>query len=387
MKLKELKLGLQPTLHYTAVNAILRVILNLSQHLKTEKQCFSDQILQWFDIHGRKDLPWQINKTPYSVWISEIMLQQTQVTTVIPYYQKFMQRFPNITKLAEAPVDDVLHHWTGLGYYARARNLHKSAQIIKADYNAKFPTDMEEVLALPGIGRSTAGAILSLSLGQPHAILDGNVKRVLARFHAIEGWPGNKKVELQLWEMTTNNTPADRVADYNQAMMDMGATLCTRSKPNCDECPVANDCVAHIEGKQSDFPGKKTKKTIPVKATTMLLPIWQNEVLMYQRPPTGIWGGLWSFTELDEKNVLEVATKELGIEQFEVINLPEFRHTFSHFHLDIQPKILQLKEKPNGHVRESNQRWIDYSSLPNIGLSTPANKLLSQLAERAHRLK
>ncbi|MCY7297346.1 A/G-specific adenine glycosylase [Alteromonas sp. a30] len=342
---------------------------------------FSENILNWFDQHGRKDLPWQLNKTPYSVWVSEIMLQQTQVTTVIPYYLKFMQRFPNVHSLAQAPVDDVLHHWTGLGYYARARNLHKAAQKIVDEFEGLFPTDIEHVIALPGIGRSTAGAVLSLSLGQPHAILDGNVKRVLARFYGVEGWPGNKNVESMLWEHAESNTPEHRVADYNQAMMDMGATLCSRSKPQCERCPLSDHCFANANSRQADFPGKKPKKAVPVKITLMLLPIWQNEVLMYKRPPSGIWGGLWSFYEIGALSELDAFKHQIGIGECTTQPLPEFRHTFSHFHLDIHPQLLQLKQKPLGHVGENEAGWINVKSLPELGLSAPAIKLLSQLAE------
>lgn len=342
---------------------------------------FSKTILHWFDEHGRKDLPWQLNKTPYSVWVSEIMLQQTQVTTVIPYYLKFMQRFPSVQSLAEAPVDDVLHHWTGLGYYARARNLHKAAQKIMGEFNGIFPTNIEDVVALPGVGRSTAGAVLSLSLGQSHAILDGNVKRVLSRFHGVEGWAGNKKVELVLWEHAESNTPNARVADYNQAMMDMGATLCTRSKPQCGHCPLAANCFAKMHSRQADFPGKKPKKAIPEKSTVMLLPIWENEVLMYQRPPSGIWGGLWSFHEIAALDEIDTFKLQLGMGECEVKALPAFRHTFSHFHLDIHPYLLQLKQKPLGHVGENKAGWINVKALPELGLSAPAKKLLTQLAE------
>lgn len=342
---------------------------------------FSDRILAWFDQHGRKDLPWQLNKTPYSVWASEIMLQQTQVATVIPYYQKFMLRFPTVTDLAHAPVDDVLHHWTGLGYYARARNLHKAAQRIVNEYEGVFPANHEAVVDLPGIGRSTASAVLSLSLGQAHAILDGNVKRVLARFHGVEGWPGTKPVENELWQHAEENTPVQRVADYNQAMMDMGATLCTRSKPKCELCPVKSNCFALAEQRQADFPGKKPKKTTPVKNTIMLLPMWEGEVLMYQRPPSGIWGGLWSFFEAASQDEVKTQLAELSITEYVQTPLPAFRHTFSHFHLDIQPQILQLKEKPLGHVGEVRSGWINVNSVPNLGLSAPATKLLTQLAE------
>lgn len=342
---------------------------------------FSSRILAWFDLHGRKDLPWQHNKTPYSVWISEIMLQQTQVTTVIPYFQKFMARFPNVRSLAEAPADDVLHHWTGLGYYARARNLHKAAKTIVDQYDGEFPASIEDVVSLPGIGRSTAGAVLSLASGQNHAILDGNVKRVLARFHAIEGWAGNKKVETAMWQHAIENTPAERVADYNQAMMDMGATLCTRSKPHCELCPVRSDCAARLQQRIAEFPGKKPKKTIPVKRTVMLLPVWQNQVLMYQRPPTGIWGGLWSFVEAQAVENISEVTLPLGLNEYEILELAPFRHTFSHFHLDIQPVVLKLKEAPVGQVQEVGNQWVDYLSVPNLGLSAPATKLLNALAE------
>ena len=226
---------------------------------------FATRILAWYDQHGRKTLPWQLAKTPYSVWISEIMLQQTQVATVIPYYQKFMQSFPDVVALANAPQDEVLHHWSGLGYYARARNLHKAAQYIRDQFDGEFPRDFDDVLALPGIGRSTAGAVLSLSLAQYHPILDGNVKRTLARHQAIEGWPGKKPVEATLWQLSELCTPRTGVAQFNQAMMDMGATLCTRSKPKCEECPVADGCLAHELALTASIPASKPKKEKPIK--------------------------------------------------------------------------------------------------------------------------
>ncbi|STO79472.1 A/G-specific adenine glycosylase [Grimontia hollisae] len=234
-------------------------------------QSFSDAILTWYDKYGRKTLPWQQEKTPYKVWLSEIMLQQTQVATVIPYFERFMTRFPTVVDLAHAELDEVLHLWTGLGYYARARNLHKAAQKIAADYNGEFPTTIEDVMALPGVGRSTAGAVLSLSLGQHHPILDGNVKRTLSRHFAVEGWPGKKPVENRLWELAEENTPAEGVQRYNQAMMDMGAMICTRSKPKCYLCPVNHSCEANAMSRQSDFPGKKPKKTLPEKETCFVL--------------------------------------------------------------------------------------------------------------------
>ncbi len=211
---------------------------------------FSQKIIQWYHIQGRKHLPWQQNKTPYRVWISEIMLQQTQVATVIPYYLKFMASFPTIKALAEAPEDEVLHHWTGLGYYARARNLHKAAKTIQQKYGGEFPKDISQVIELSGIGRSTAGAILSLSLDLPHAILDGNVKRVLSRCYKVSGYTGQAKYEKNMWQLTEQLTPYTDTAYYNQAMMDLGATICTRSKPKCEQCPLASTCLANAFSEQ-----------------------------------------------------------------------------------------------------------------------------------------
>ena len=347
--------------------------------LNSIKQLFNEKVLAWFDINGRKNLPWQLNKTPYTVWVSEIMLQQTQVKTVIPYYQAFMQRFPDILSLADAPQDEVLHHWTGLGYYARARNLQKSAQIIRGQYVGKFPEQLEQLIALPGIGRSTAAAILSLACGQHHSILDGNVKRVLARYFAVEGWPGNKKVETDLWQFADKLTPKARTADYTQAMMDMGATLCTRSKPKCDICPVQTDCLAFVQGRQTELPHKKPKKTIPVKSTFMLIPMWQKQLLIYKRPPAGLWGGLWGFYEVEHAEQIPEQALSLGLNDIQQQTLRPFRHTFSHFHLDIQPVILFLKQQPIARVMEDTQMWYNLSEPQNVGLAAPTKKLFSTI--------
>ncbi|AEE21050.1 A/G-specific adenine glycosylase [Glaciecola sp. 4H-3-7+YE-5] len=338
---------------------------------------FANRILSWFDSHGRKDLPWQQGKTPYSVWVSEIMLQQTQVKTVIPYYQKFMQRFPDILTLANAPQDEVLHHWTGLGYYARARNLQKAAQVIRDQYDGKFPQDINDVIALPGVGRSTAGAVLSLACAQHHSILDGNVKRVLARYFAVDGWPGKKDVEQALWQYADSLTPNSRTGDYTQAMMDMGATICTRSKPKCDSCPLQQNCLAFAQGRQSELPGKKPKKDIPVRTTVMLIPMWQSQVLIYQRPPSGLWGGLWGFYEADSLDTLDATAQQLALGQYTRLTLEPFRHTFSHFHLDIQPVILQLEQPSSSQVNEKQQIWYDLLKQPNVGLAAPTKKLLA----------
>ena len=260
----------------------------------------SQAILDWHSDHGRTDLPWQQSNDAYPIWVSEIMLQQTQVSTVLPYFERFMARFPSINSLAGAEMDEVLHLWTGLGYYARARNLHRAAVCIKDQHQGNFPTQFDEVLALPGIGRSTAGAILAFSQEQRHAILDGNVKRVLARFYAIDGWPGQKPVENRLWELAAHNTPTEQVARYTQAIMDFGATLCTRSKPDCDNCPLQADCLAYKSGRVAELPQAKPKTAKPTKHTYMLL-IRDNDnaYLLEQKPPSGIWGGLWCPPQVD----------------------------------------------------------------------------------------
>lgn len=349
---------------------------------------FSQAVLAWYDQHGRKHLPWQQQITPYKVWVSEIMLQQTQVTTVIPYFERFMARFPTINDLAQAEQDEVLHLWTGLGYYARARNLHKAAQIMAEQHQGKFPAEFEQVLALPGIGRSTAGAVLSLSLGQHHAILDGNVKRVLTRFMAVEGWPGQKKVENELWHIAETFSPKDRINNYNQVMMDLGAMVCTRSKPKCDECPVADKCQALAQSRVTDFPYSKPKKDKPVKFAYMLLMQHEHQLYMYQRPQTGIWGGLYSYPEFETLAELQAYLSNLGLaDEFEHLSYSEeaiFRHTFSHYHLDIQPIKLQLVEKPN-IVAENNDIWFSLTEGDNkIGKSAVTEKLLANLKAGAY---
>ena len=347
---------------------------------------FSRQALEWFDKNGRKHLPWQQDVSPYKVWLSEVMLQQTQVTTVIPYFERFMQRFPTIGALADAEQDEVLNLWTGLGYYARARNLHKAARAIVEQHKGVFPVDFDQVLALPGIGRSTAGAILSLSLGQHHAILDGNVKRVLSRFMAVEGWPGQKTVENALWQLAEAFSPADRIANYNQVMMDLGAMVCTRSRPKCDTCPLQAKCQAKKLERVQDFPGSKPKKEKPIKFTYMLLMKHDEQVYMYQRPATGIWGGLYSFPEYQSLDEVELELRSFGIaEQYEDLEMAEdelFRHTFSHYHLDIQPIVLAL-ERPLERIEQGNSFWMsipDWQSNTQVGLSSVATQLLNKLA-------
>ena len=232
---------------------------------------FQTQILSWFDQHGRKTLPWQLNKTPYRVWVSEIMLQQTQVSTVIPYFQRFMERFPDVASLAAATEDEVLHLWTGLGYYSRARNLHRTAKIVMEMHQGVFPDELEALEKLAGIGRSTAGAIRPLAFEKKAAILDGNVKRVLTRLHGITEWPGENKVAAQLWSLAEKYSPEQRIADYTQAMMDIGATLCVRGTPRCGDCPFQKFCVAYQQGIAKDLPKKKPSAKIPVRQATLLV--------------------------------------------------------------------------------------------------------------------
>jgi len=336
---------------------------------------FQQKILAWFDSRGRKDLPWQQNITPYRVWLSEIMLQQTQVTTVIPYFNAFIEKFPTLESLASTPIDEVLPYWSGLGYYARARNLHKTAQIIHQQQ--RFPDALPELMALSGIGQSTAGAILSIAFHKSHPILDGNVKRVLTRYKAIAGWTGLSDVNKQLWDISSELTPIERCADYTQAMMDLGATVCTRSKPACNICPLTSHCLARINGTVSLLPTPKPKKTLPVKQVIFLLLSNQDQqIFLEKRPPTGIWGGLWSLPEFDS---IESAhhwclSKNLIITQQQI--LPSLRHTFSHYHLDYTPLAIQTNS-PINFVMEANQSlW--YNAEQNLGLATPIKHLLQQ---------
>ncbi|MFC3031072.1 A/G-specific adenine glycosylase [Pseudoalteromonas fenneropenaei] len=343
-----------------------------------QAQWFSDQVVDWYQEFGRKTLPWQLDKTPYKVWVSEVMLQQTQVVTVIPYFERFMASFPTVIDLANAHEDDVLHHWTGLGYYARARNLHKTAKIIRDDYNGIFPTTLEQVMALPGIGRSTAGAVLSLALGQHHPILDGNVKRVLARFFLVEGWYGVKKVERRLWALSDAVTPKGQVGAFNQAMMDLGASHCSRSKPNCQLCPLQSQCAAHLQNLTARFPNPKPKKDKPKKAAFHLILRADNQLLMEKRPSSGIWGGLFGFFEFTSHNALETFLAQQGIKA-KLEELPAFTHIFTHFELTITPIVAQLSEVPDV-VHEQQLLWFDLHQPPAVGLATPTKKLVKLMA-------
>jgi A/G-specific adenine glycosylase len=345
---------------------------------KIDAATFQQLILGWFDQHGRKTLPWQQDISCYRVWISEIMLQQTQVATAIPYYERFMERFPTLASLAQTPNDEVLHYWTGLGYYARARNLHKAAKIIVEQFGGQFPEQFEDIVQLPGIGRSTAGAISAIALAKHYPILDGNVKRVLARFAAIEGWPGKPSVADQLWEIAEHYTPKKRIADYTQAIMDLGAMVCTRTKPNCNACPLSTHCVAHQQHTETKYPTSKPKKSLPIKTTIMLL--IKNETgdfLLEKRPPTGIWGGLWGFPQCNATTDIKPWCASNEIDMKAQTALPEFRHTFSHYHLDIQPICITLKNTL--HNIMDAQQFVWYNHTQALGLAAPVKKLLTQL--------
>jgi A/G-specific adenine glycosylase len=354
-------------------------------------ESFSGKILAWFDIYGREGLPWQKDISAYRVWISEIMLQQTQVKTVIPYFEKFMQSFPTVQSLADAEQDEVLKHWSGLGYYARARNMHAAAKTVCSDFNGQFPTDIDSIQSLKGIGRSTGAAILSIAYNKPEPILDGNVKRVLSRVFAIEGWSGKADVLKKLWLCAEETTPKKRNADYTQAIMDLGATLCTRSKPRCDDCPLRTDCIANADGTQADFPARKPKKAIPEKQAIMLIiknensdKNKNNEVMMIKRPPAGIWGGLWCFPQFDTENDAREWLKSYADESLtKATKIPLLSHTFSHFKLHIQPLIIVLKHPINNSVMENHETlWYNIKTEFNGGLAAPVTTLLNTLREQ-----
>ncbi|RMH82907.1 adenine DNA glycosylase [Pseudomonas sp. AOB-7] len=342
---------------------------------------FNGAVLAWYDQHGRKDLPWQQNITPYRVWVSEIMLQQTQVSTVLGYFDRFMAALPTVRDLAEAPEDEVLHLWTGLGYYTRARNLQKTAQIVMREHGGEFPRSVEALAELPGIGRSTAGAIASLSMGLRAPILDGNVKRVLARYVAQEGYPGEPKVAKQLWDVAERLTPHERVNHYTQAMMDLGATLCTRSKPSCLLCPVRSGCQAHLLGLEIRYPIAKPRKALPQKRTLMpLLVNAAGDILLYRRPSTGLWGGLWSLPELDDLEQLADIGQQQQLELGERQELEGLTHTFSHFQLAIEPWLVRVTEQPS-RVAEGDWLWYNLATPPRLGLAAPVKKLLKRAAQ------
>ncbi len=341
---------------------------------------FADKLLTWYDTHGRKDLPWQLHQTPYRVWVSEIMLQQTQVATVIPYFERFSEAFPDVEALAAAPLDRVLHLWSGLGYYARARNLHAAAMAIVERFAAEMPRSLDLLMGLPGIGRSTAGAIRSIAFGKPAPILDGNVKRVLTRIHAIDGWSGNAPVARELWSLAEQCMSHERPADYTQAIMDLGATLCTRTSPACGICPMKDDCIARLQRCVERYPTPRPKRALPTRHTRML--IVRNAdgaVLLEQRPPTGIWGGLWCFPEADPDVALSEIFREAQIDVSSNERWSHLSHTFTHFRLEIEPIVVQLAAEAPQVMEGRRCLWYKADGGHQIGLAAPVKKLLAKV--------
>ena len=355
-----------------------------NHHVETVDPSFSDTLIQWQKQYGRHQLPWQRTRDAYRIWLSEIMLQQTQVATVIPYYQRFLQRFPTVSSLAEAHVDEVMAHWSGLGYYTRARNLHRCAQRVVADYNGQFPADVGLLRDLPGIGQSTAAAISAFAYGTRAAILDGNVKRVFCRVFGIEGFPGSASVEKQLWEMAVSLLPEHGIESYTQGLMDLGATLCTRGRARCHECPLASRCNALATHRVNELPTRKPKKVIPEKFTVMLVVEHEKNILLEQRPPKGIWGGLLSLPELARlvrphqlplnKEVLNLVLSEFG--EVESMSLmPEFTHTFSHYKLTVAPVRVRLRTAFM-MASQGSYQWLPMAKLKQAALPAPIKKLL-----------
>ena len=348
------------------------------------KATFAERLLRWFDVHGRHDLPWQHPRDPYRVWLSEVMLQQTQVSTVIPYFERFLAHFPDVATLAAAPIDDVLQRWAGLGYYARARNLHRAAQDVMTLHGGVFPRDAGAISALPGVGRSTAGAILAQAFDLPYAILDGNVRRVLARHAGVEGWPGLPKVQNQLWVLAEALLPAHRLADYTQAFMDLGSTLCRARTPECTRCPVSTDCIAYRDDRITQLPAPKPKRMRPRKQSTLFV-ITRNsdEILLERRAPAGIWGGLWSLPLGEINQAWQERLQELGYVASQAQALASIDHAFTHFDLQLHPLRVELGQELNQVSESTSRTWIKLGHPETWpGLPAPIRKLLDRLSQQ-----
>jgi A/G-specific adenine glycosylase len=338
---------------------------------------FGQRLIAWQQCHGRHGLPWQVSD-PYPVWLSEIMLQQTQVETVIPYFGRFLGRFPDLASLAAAPEDDVLALWSGLGYYARARNLHAAAKRVMLEHGGQFPSEFEAIQALPGIGRSTAAAISAFAFGERRAILDGNVKRVFCRLFGVEGWPGEKTVEDRLWALAETLLPSQDIRIYTQGIMDLGATLCRRTKPDCCHCPFSEDCVAHLEGRQGELPAARPRKDLPERETVMLVLCHAGEIMLQKRPPNGIWGGLWSLPECSSTEDVVNVARGLGFEAKPLASLPRLDHTFSHFRLAIHPRTLTVSNRTSS-AREPGLIWLTVAEATQAALPTPVRRIIERL--------
>lgn len=344
---------------------------------------FADTLIDWQHQHGRHDLPWQRTRDPYRVWLSEIMLQQTQVTTVIPYFERFIARFPDVASLAAAPIEDVMPLWAGLGYYARARNLHRAAGLVMSRFGGRFPETAEHLMALPGVGRSTAAAIAAFCFRARGAILDGNVKRVLARAFAIEGFPGEKAVENRLWALAESVLPTHSIDTYTQALMDLGATVCTRSKPACPRCPLQAQCQAHAQNKVAQLPSPRPKKTPRHKSQHYLVLRAQDHIALLRRPPSGIWGGLMCLPEWDAQSDLAAHLAQhwqLTLERHTA--LAPFTHSFTHFDLELRPVLCEVRPHPD-LTSPPHAHWVSVADLANLALPAPIKKLLTQLTAAA----
>jgi len=335
---------------------------------------FASRLVAWQRDYGRHDLPWQGGDDPYPVWLSEIMLQQTQVETVVPYFRRFLTCFPDLRALAAADEEAVLSLWSGLGYYSRARNLHAAARRIALAHGGRFPEDVEAIRALPGVGRSTAAAIAAFAFGHRCAILDGNVKRVLSRIFAVDGWPGEKAVENRLWRLAESLLPEDDIRAYTQGIMDLGATVCTRASPRCGACPFEDDCLANRQGRQRELPGPRPRKALPEKAAGMLVLLRAREVLLEKRPSSGIWGGLWSLPECAETDDPLTAARRLGLEADAAEALPAISHSFTHFRLFIRPWALRVRSLPT--VDEPGRLWLPLDDLEGAALPAPVRRIL-----------
>ncbi|WP_095500479.1 A/G-specific adenine glycosylase [Paraferrimonas haliotis] len=341
-------------------------------------ESFSTRLINWQLAYGRQQLPWQNTHDAYAVWLSEIMLQQTQVATVIPYYERFLSRFSSIDALANADIDDVLHLWTGLGYYARARNLHKAAKMMQTQHNSQFPDSLEQALELPGVGRSTASSILTFAKGQALPILDGNVKRVLARHAMVDGWTGSTATQKQLWRLSEALTPTSQTGVFNQGLMDLGSMVCKRSKPLCHECPVAIDCQAQLKGLQDKYPVPKPKKQKPVKTCHIAMIQEKDTVLLLQRPPSGIWGGLWCPPMFETEQELHEYAEQYSATKAQP--LTQFRHTFSHYHLDINAWLVRVEAQNHSRVMEPQPTlWYNLQQPQQVGLAAATERLLQAI--------
>ena len=340
---------------------------------------FAAKVVAWQKKNGRQNLPWQNTRDPYRIWLSEVMLQQTQVATVVPYYRRFLQRFPDIKALAAAPLDDVLALWSGLGYYSRARNLHRAAQTVAAEHQGRFPRDYDRVLALPGIGRSTAAAICVFAFGARHAILDGNVKRLFARCFGIGGYPGNTKVAARLWHAAQQQLPWQDVEAYTQGLMDLGAIVCARGKPRCDACPVARVCIARRRGTIGKLPAPRPRKSVPQRRTQMLVLLHAGNVLLEKRAPSGIWGGMWSLPEVAPgADVAALCAQRFGAEITTLAALPTIAHAFTHFKLDIEPQRVGVASVVP-HAAAPGVMWLALEDALGAAIPAPVRRILTQL--------